>query len=119
MSVATASCRSGRRMGSGVNLLMAGFGLLFGLVLLWVQLWGQPNWPPEHKVPSPRRRLWLRSAFMAFTIAIIAYALLQFAGYFGLVSDFTLMVLGAMFAVVFFAGALPLAWYRIKHGLRD
>ena len=106
-------------MTSAVDLLMAGFALLFGLVLLWVRLRGQPNWPPEHRVPSPRSRLAFRSAFMAFTIAMIAYALLQFAGYFGLVSDFTLMVLGAMFAVVFFAGALPLAWYRIKHGLRD
>jgi hypothetical protein len=106
-------------MASDVNLLMAGFALLFGLALVWFRLAGQPDWPPEHRVPSPRSRLAFRSAFMAFTIAMISYALLQFASYFGFISDFTLGGLGAVFAVVFFAGALPLAWYRIRHGLRD
>jgi hypothetical protein len=92
-------------------------GALFcSLILWWAFRYGK-NWPPAEKIASEPARRWYRWAMLAFVLSMSAAMVLRAARHFDLVSEPVTTALGAVLAMPFFTGALPLIWYRIKHGM--
>jgi hypothetical protein len=92
-------------------------GALFCPLMLWWALRHGRDWPPERKVASPRARAWYHRALLAFALAMNAAVVLSSARYFDLVSEPSATAVGAALAIPFFAGAVPLICYRLKHGM--
>ena len=90
---------------------------IFGALLLGWYLWRGREWPPAHKVGSPRARVWLNRAILLFVVTLNAIVVLRLAQRFEMISDFAGMVLGAGLGVAFFAAAIPLIWYRLRYGM--
>jgi hypothetical protein len=92
-------------------------GALFSALVLWWALWHSQGWPSADKVASEPARRWYRRAMLAFVLSMSAAVVLRTARYLDLVSEPATTAVGAGLAIPFFAGALPLIWYRIKHGM--
>jgi len=89
---------------------------IFGLLLLASYVWRGREWPPAHKVQSPRARLWFNRAMLLFALTLNAVVLLRLVQRFEMISDFAGIVAGALLGVAFFAAATPLIWYRLRYG---
>jgi hypothetical protein len=92
-------------------------GSLFSALTLWWALWHGQRWPPPKKIASGPARRWYRRAMLAFVLSMAAAVALRAARYLDLLSGPSTTALGAAVAIPFFAGALPLIWYRVKHGM--
>ena len=90
---------------------------VFGVLLLAWYVWRGREWPPAHKVASPRARAWLNRAMLLFALTLNAVVVLRLVQRFGMISDFAGMVAGALLGIAFLAGAIPLAWYRVRYGM--
>jgi hypothetical protein len=53
---------------------------------------------------------------LVFALTLNAVVVLRLVQRFEMISDFAGMVVGAMLGVAFFAAAIPLVWYRLRHG---
>jgi hypothetical protein len=89
---------------------------IFGALLLGWYVWRGQEWPPAHKVQSPRARLWFNRAVLLFALTFNAVVVLRLVQRFEMISDFAGMVAGAGLGVAFFAAAIPLVWYRLRYG---
>ena len=105
-----------RELSDLVYLVLAG---TFGPLLLGWYVWRGQEWPPAHKVQSPRARLWLNRAMLLFALTLNAVVVLRLVQRFQMISDFAGMVVGAGLGVAFFAAAIPLIWYRLRYGTRN
>jgi Ca2+/H+ antiporter len=90
---------------------------IFGALLLAWFVWRGWEWPPAHKVASPRARMWFNRAMLLFALTLSAIVALRLVQRFEMISDFTGMVVGALLGVAFFTAAIPLIWYRLRHGM--
>ena len=98
------------------DLAYLALAAIFGLALLAWYVWRGREWPPAHKVRSPRARLWFNRAMLLFALTLNAVVLLRLVQRFEIISDFAGMVAGALLGVAFFAAATPLIWYRLRYG---
>jgi len=89
---------------------------IFGPLLLAWYVWRGREWPPAHKVASPRARVWLNRAILLFVMTLNAIVVLRVVQRFEMISDFAGMVVGASLGVAFLAAAIPLIWYRLRYG---
>ena len=108
-------CRHGVRRVSDLTYLVA--AAIFGAFLLAWYVWRGRDWPPAHKVDSPRVRAWFNRAMLLFALTLNAIVVLRLVQRFEIISDFTAMVVGAVLGIAFFASAIPLGWYRLRHGI--
>ena len=90
---------------------------IFGGLLLGWYVWRGWEWPPAHKVATPRARIWFNRAMLLFVVTLNAIVALRLVQPFEMISDFAGMVVGASLGVAFFAAAIPLIWYRLRHGM--
>jgi hypothetical protein len=89
---------------------------IFGPLLLAWFVWRSREWPPAHKVHSPRARVWFNRAMLLLALTFNAVVALRLVQRFEMISDFAGMVVGASLGVAFFAAAIPLIWYRLRFG---
>ena len=89
---------------------------IFSPLLLAWYLWRGREWPPAHKVASPRARTWFNRAMLLFALTLNAVVVLRLLQRFAIISDFTAMVAAAILGVAFIASAIPLGWYRLRYG---
>ena len=89
---------------------------IFGALLVGWYVWRGQEWPPAHKVQSPRERIWLNRAMLLFALTLNAVVVLRLVQRFEMISDFAGMVAGAGLGVAFLAAAIPLIWYRLRYG---
>ena len=98
------------------DLAYLALAAIFGLALLAWYVWRGREWPPAHKVRSPRARLWFNRAMLLFALTLNAVVVLRLVQRFEMISDFAGMAVGALLGIGFFAAAIPLVWYRLRYG---
>ena len=99
------------------DLAYLALAAIFGALLLAWYVWRGRDWPPAHKVASLRARAWFNRAMLVFALTLNAVVVLRLVQRFEMISDFTGMMVGAVLGVAFFASAIPLGWYRLRHGI--
>ena len=97
------------------DLAYLALAAIFGLLLLAWYVWRGREWPPAHKVQSPRGRLWFNRAMLLFALTLNAVVVLRLVQRFGMISDFAGMAVGALLGIGFLAAAMPLIWYRLRY----